>query len=256
MKENSVRYVKILGLLIALFISGLACNLPFLPAPSDQSIGLTEEAHAIRLLTEQAGDQAAGETAEAQAIRLLTEQAGDQAAGETAEAQAAQSATNPTNTPIPDQQPTSTSPAQPAPTQPPQPTQPPPPTSPPPPSITSSYVELYDEDGVDLDNSGGSDEMVYLAYDSTDLNPGHAIGQKDGGGTVWASWGGTPTYEDCRSITRWETGVFIAQGDIFCYGTDQGNYGYLRIDRLEQIGTGDSEIQPWVLGVSFTTWVP
>lgn len=142
---------------------------------------------------------------------------------------------------------------------------PPPPTSPPPPtqvplSITSGYVELYNfassNQGVDLDNSGGLDEMAYNEYDSNDPNPGHTIGQLGGRGTVWASWGGTPTYENCRSITSWNPGIFIAQGNVFCYITDQGNYGYMRIDRLEQIGTGGSEIQPWVLGVSFTTWVP
>lgn len=137
------------------------------------------------------------------------------------------------------------------------------PSSPPaqgPTSMTSSYVELYDfhdsNQGVDLDNSGGPDEMAYLAYDSSDPNPGHAIGQHGGRGTVWASWGGTPTYDDCRSITSWNPGIFVAQGNIFCYITDQGNYGYLRIDRLEQIGTGGSELQPWVLGFSYTTWLP
>lgn len=54
----------------------------------------------------------------------------------------------------------------------------------------------------------------------------------------------------------WYPGIFISQGHYYCYITDQNNYGYLRVDRLEQIGTGGSELQPWVLGVSFTTWLP
>ncbi len=132
-----------------------------------------------------------------------------------------------------------------------------PPTSIPPteapPAITSSYVELYDYEGVDLDNSGGSNEMFFGAYDPNTPNPGHNIGQQGGGGTVWAATS-NPSYENCMAITSWQTATFIALGETYCYQTDQYNYGYLRIDRLEQVGTG--EISPWVLGIPFSTWLP
>ncbi len=146
---------------------------------------------------------------------------------------------------------------------PPTPTSPPPPTQGPaqPSSATSSYIELYDYDsssqGVDLDNSGGLDEMGFFEYDSNDPFPGNAVGQLGGRGTVWADVGtSAPTYQTCTAITTWHTGIFISQGQYYCYITDQQNYGYMRVDRLEQIGTGGSEIQPWVLGISFTTWLP
>ena len=150
-----------------------------------------------------------------------------------------------------------------------QPTASPSPTLPPPPaqgpaqpsSMTSSYVELYDyydsKQGVDLDNGGGLDEMAYMEYNSSDPNPGHALGQLGGRGTVWADVGtASPSYQSCTAIMSWYPGIFISQGHYYCYITDQNNYGYLRVDRLEQIGTGGSELQPWVLGVSFTTWLP
>lgn len=128
-------------------------------------------------------------------------------------------------------------------------------------SMTSSYVELYDyydsKQGVDLDNGGGPDEMAYMEYKSSDPNPGHALGQLGGRGTVWADVGTTSaTYQSCTAIMSWYPGLHIAQGHYYCYITDQGNYGYLRVDRLEQVGTGGSELSPWVLGVSFTTWLP
>ncbi|MBT3389595.1 MAG: hypothetical protein HN413_04215 [Chloroflexi bacterium] len=149
-----------------------------------------------------------------------------------------------------------------------QPTSAPPTTAPPPAqgaaqpsSATSSYVELYDyydsKQGVDLDNGGGLEEMAYMEYNSSDPNPGHALGQLGGRGTVWADVGTTsPTYQSCTAIMSWYPGLHISKGHYYCYITDQNNYGYLRVDRLEQIGTGGSELQPWVLGVSFTTWLP
>ncbi|MBT3338818.1 MAG: hypothetical protein HN855_03730 [Anaerolineae bacterium] len=150
----------------------------------------------------------------------------------------------PTNTPVP--QPTAA---------------PPTPTDAPlPPSVRSGYVDLYDyygdQEGVDLDNSGGAYEMGYFEYNSSDPNPGHFVGQLGGGGTNWAAWGGVPSYEDCLSINSWHTGIAVAQGNYFCYITDQGNYGYMYISKLEQFGTGGGEISPWVLGVNFNTWVP
>lgn len=128
-------------------------------------------------------------------------------------------------------------------------------------SSTSAYVELYDiyssNQGVDLDNSGGPDEMAYMEYKESDPNPGHAIGQRGARGTVWVDMGtSAPTYETCSTLPIWQTSLFISLGHYYCYQTDQQNYGYLRVDRLEQVGTGGSELSPWVLGISFTTWLP
>jgi hypothetical protein len=153
--------------------------------------------------------------------------------------------------------PSPTSPAPPTSTSPPLPTQEPAQPS----SLTSSYVELYDYDasqqGVDLDNSGGAPEMAYMEYDSNDPFPGHAVGQLGGRGTSWADMGTTaPTYETCSKVNSWNPGQFIILGNYYCYHTDQLNYGYMRVDRLEQAGTGGSELSPWVLGISFTTWLP
>ncbi len=117
--------------------------------------------------------------------------------------------------------------------------------------VFSGYVTLYDGEGVDLENSGGTIEMVYSVFDGST----HYLGQAGNGGTAFAPLYESPTYEICAtSISGWSTSVSIAQGNFYCYKTDQGNYGWLRIDKLEQEGNG--EIRPWAATITFATWVP
>lgn len=152
----------------------------------------------------------------------------------------------PTDTPAPTQPPADT----PAPTQ--------PPTDTPAPAVQtrSGYVELRDWYGTgetaDMDFSGAN-ELTYIAARSDD--PRHGLGQyvNQGEGIMMARTS-SPSYENCRAVNVWYPGIAPVQvGETYCYQTSGGIYGYFRIDKIENLG---GEIAQWVIGLSYTVWIP
>lgn len=155
----------------------------------------------------------------------------------------------PTNTSVPPTQP-------PAPTA--VPTQPPPPTAVPV-TVQSGYVELRDwyttEDAADIDFDGVP-QLVY--YAATSDYPDHSMGEYVAQGNVTnMALVSAATYDTCRAIGAWNTSIAsVSAGQTYCFISDNNNgssMGYFHIDKLENQG---SEIDNWVIGISYGIWVP
>ena len=64
----------------------------------------------------------------------------------------------------------------------------------------------------------------------------------------------SPSYETCRAVGAWYPGIApVNEGETYCYLTAGGTYGYFRIDKIENRG---SEIAQWIIGLSYTVWIP
>ena len=137
-------------------------------------------------------------------------------------------------------------------------TQPPPPTTV---SIVtkSGYVELRDwyvtDDLADLDFDGVP-QLAYIA--ATSDYPSHGLGENVAQGNITnMSLVATATYDTCLAINSWDTAVApVSAGQTYCFVADNNNgtsYGYFHIDKIENQG---SEIDNWVIGISYTVWIP
>lgn len=133
-----------------------------------------------------------------------------------------------------------------------------PPTDTPAPVVQtrSGYVELGDwyatGETADMDFSGAN-ELAYIAARSDD--PRHGLGQNvnQGEGIMMARTS-SPSYENCRAVSAWNTSIAPVQvGETYCYLTSGGTYGYFRIDKIENRG---GEIAQWIIGLSYTVWIP
>ena len=119
----------------------------------------------------------------------------------------------------------------------------------------SNYAEFGDwyttEETADMDFSGAK-ELAFMAANSD--YPDHSLGQNvsQGEGIMMASVS-SPSYDTCRAIPAWNTGIIVHTGETYCYLTAGGTYGYFHIDKIENRG---SEIANWVIGLSYTVWVP
>ena len=136
-----------------------------------------------------------------------------------------------------------------------QPTKTPQPPAAPSVQTRSNYVELGNwyttEETADMDFSGAN-ELAYMA--ATSDYPDHSLGQNvsQGEGIMMARVS-SPSYDTCRAIPAWNTGIIVHADETYCYLTAGGTYGYFHIDKIENRG---SEIANWVIGLSYTIWVP
>ncbi len=123
----------------------------------------------------------------------------------------------------------------------------------------SGYVELRDwyaaEDVADIDFDG----VPQLAYTAaTSDYPNHGLGEYVAQGNVTnMTLTAGASYDSCRATQAWNTSVApVSAGQTYCFVADNKNgtsYGYFHIDKIENQG---SEIDNWVIGISYTVWIP
>ncbi len=120
----------------------------------------------------------------------------------------------------------------------------------------SGYVELGDLTGTgelaDMDFNGAA-QLGYFA--PTSSYPNHSMGQDiSQGDAIMMALVSSASYNVCQSLSGWTTSIGpVHAGETYCYRTANNTYGYFHIDKIENRG---SEIDWWVISLSYTVWVP